>query len=164
MSQLVGEEADDLRRPQELVLEVDEALGAARSRARSSRGCGSRRRGTRVVHVLGDRPHDLHRVLAGGAAGRRAVQLLAGHLAPAQREVVVDVGDRGAAQARADVVPAEAPPGRVVARVEPVAGVVGHVDPADERELAVDDHASSRDGSGTDARADRSRSGSGSRG
>ena len=52
--------------------------------------------------------------------------------------MVVDVGDRGAAQARADVVPAEPAAGRMVAGVEPIAAVVGHVDAADERDLAVD--------------------------
>ena len=69
---------------------------------------------------------------------RRPVQLIAREFAPAQREVVVDVGDRGAAQARADVVPAEPAARRMVTGVEPIAAVVGHVDTADERDLAVD--------------------------
>ena len=139
VSQLVGEQAGDLRRPQELVLEVDEALGAG-DRANVALEDPVLAVRDRVVHAVGDRPHDLDRVLAGVGRGRRAVQRLPGQLAPAQREVIVDVGDRGAAQARPDVVPAEPAPRRVVARVEPVAGVVGHVDSADERELAVDDH------------------------
>jgi hypothetical protein len=65
---------------------------------------------------------------------------LARQLPPAEREVILDVGEGGAAQACADVMPAEPAPGRMVARVEPVAGVVGHVDAADERDFAVDDH------------------------
>ena len=79
-------------------------------------------------------------MLAGGRRWRRPLELLTGQLVPAQREVIVDVGHHRAAQARAHVVPAEPAPGGMVARVEPVAGVVGHVDAADERDLAVDDH------------------------
>ena len=67
-----------------------------------------------------------------------ALQALAGDRVPARGEVVVHVGHGGAAQPRADVVPAQAPAGGVVARVEAVAGVVGEVDAVDERQLAVD--------------------------
>ena len=73
-----------------------------------------------------------------GARRARALEALAGHLAPAPREVVVHVGHRGSAQPRADVVPAQAPPGLVRARVEAVAGVVGEVDAVDEGQLSVD--------------------------
>src|SRR5215475_12425138 len=43
-----------------------------------------------------------------------------------------------AAQPRADVVPPEAPPRRMVGGVEAIAAVVADVDAADERDLAVD--------------------------
>ena len=49
-----------------------------------------------------------------------------------------NVVDGGTLQARADVVPAEAPACRMIARVPAIAGHVGHVDPADEGKLAVD--------------------------
>jgi len=54
--------------------------------------------------------------------------------------MVVDIGDRRAVQACADVVPSEPASGGVIARVEAVAGEVGHIDPADEGNGAVDDH------------------------
>ena len=54
--------------------------------------------------------------------------------------MVGDVRDRRPAHARGRVVPAERAAIRVVARVEPVAAERGQVDPADERDLAVDDH------------------------
>ena len=44
----------------------------------------------------------------------------------------------GPREPRGDVVPAEPSAGLVGRDVEAVAGVVGQVDPADERELAVD--------------------------
>ena len=136
---LSASSSDDLRRPQELVLEVDEALRAA-ERAHVALEDPVLAVGDRVVHAVRDRPHDLDGVTAGGWGRGRPVELLAGQLPPAEREVILDVGERGSAQARADVVPAEPAPRRMVARVEPVAGVVGHVDAADERDFAVDDH------------------------
>ena len=51
-----------------------------------------------------------------------------------------DVGDDRAAQARAGVVPAEAPARGMRARVPAVAAEVGEVDAADEGDLVVDDH------------------------
>ena len=66
--------------------------------------------------------------------------MLAGDLAPSHREVIVDIEHRRAAQSRADVVPAQTPPGGMVAGVETVAAEVGDVDAADERDLAVHHH------------------------
>ena len=47
VAQLVGEHGRDLRRPEELVLEVDEPLGRPEARAGTTRGSGSRRAGRR---------------------------------------------------------------------------------------------------------------------
>ena len=71
---------------------------------------------------------------------RRAVERLAADRPPALSEVVVDVAHRGSPDSRADVVPAEAPAGRMVGGVVAVAGVVGDVEASDERDFAVDDH------------------------
>ena len=67
-----------------------------------------------------------------------ARQRLAGDRRPAQVEVLGDVRDDRAAQPGADVVPAQAPAGRVPARVPAVAAEVGEVDAADEGDLVVD--------------------------
>ena len=77
-------------------------------------------------------------MLAAGRGRRRRGHRLAGQLAPAQREVRGHVGDRGAAQPGADVVPAQPPPRRVIGGVVAVAAEVGHVDAAHERDPAVD--------------------------
>ena len=140
VAQLVREQVDDLGRPQELVLEVHEPLRTA-DRAHVALEDPEVPGGDGVVHALGDRPDDLDGVLAGrGRRVGRPLQRLAGQLAPAQREVIVHVGDRRPAQAGADVVPAEAPARWMVARVEAIARVIGHVDATHERDLAVDDH------------------------
>ena len=73
-----------------------------------------------------------------GASGTASASCVDG--LPAQREVGGDVADDRAAQARARVVPADALAVRVLARVVAVAGQRGQVDPADERDLVVDDH------------------------
>ena len=71
-AELVREQPDDLRRPQELVLEVDESARAARSRGRSSRGSGTRRRGPRRTcrSRSSARPGPCARRAGAGAAGR----------------------------------------------------------------------------------------------
>ena len=94
--------------------------------------------GDAVVHALGDGADHLDGVLARGGRRRPAGEVLAGQLLPAHREVIAHVGHRRAAQPRADVVPAEPAQGLVAARVVAVSAEVGHVDPADERDLAVD--------------------------
>ena len=94
--------------------------------------------GHAVVHVLGDGAHDLHGDLAGRLRRRRRLERLVGQLAPAQTEMVVDVGDDRPLEPGGDVMPAEPPLGLVRRGVVAVAGVVGEVDPADERDLAVD--------------------------
>ncbi len=71
---------------------------------------------------------------------RRPVELLAGQLPPAEREVILDVREGGTAQPRGDVVPAQAGAGPDGRCVVPVAGLVGHVDAADKGDFAVDDH------------------------
>ena len=56
--------------------------------------------GQRVVDPLGHGPQDLHRDAAGDRLGRRdRGEALLGDLVPPRPEVLVDVGDRGAAQA-----------------------------------------------------------------
>src|ERR1700761_4600855 len=70
----------------------------------------------------------------------RRRQVLSGDLAPAHREVIVDVEHGRAANTRADVVPAQLAPCGMVAGVEAVAAEVGDVDAADERDLAVHHH------------------------
>ena len=51
-----------------------------------------------------------------------------------------DVGHGRPAQAGGDIVPAELTASMVLLGVETVASGVGHIDPADERQLTVDDH------------------------
>jgi hypothetical protein len=53
--------------------------------------------------------------------------------------VLGDVADGRAPRLCGDVVPAQAPADGMGAGIEAVAGEVGHVDAADERELVVDD-------------------------
>jgi hypothetical protein len=53
--------------------------------------------------------------------------------------VLGDVRHDGPLEPYCRVVPAEAAAARVLARIEPVARQVGQVDPADERDLVVDD-------------------------
>jgi hypothetical protein len=136
-AQLVGQDRDDLRRPQELVLQVDEA---ARGAQRADVALEDAKVAARdaVVHVLGHRTHDLHRAIAGRGWRRRLLDVLVAVLPPAQREVVVHILDRRAGDARGHVVPAQPPPGRMRIPVVAIAAEVGHVDPTHERELAVD--------------------------
>ncbi len=138
-AELVGQQVDDLRCPQKLVLQVDEALGAA-DRAHIALEDAELTYRDGLVHVLGDGPHDLDRGMAGSGGRRRSLEPLAAELTPPQREVVVYVEDGGTSNPGAHVVPAEPPASGVVAGVEPITPIVGHVDPADERDLAVDDH------------------------
>ena len=76
--------------------------------------------------------------VAGGRRRGWSARPLARQLQPAKREVVGHVRHRRTAKARGDVVPAEPPARAVLLGVEPIAGVVGQIDAADERELAVD--------------------------
>ena len=57
---------------------------------------------------------------------------------PAHPEVLGDILDGRAFDPRARVVPADLRARRMVIRVEPVAGLGGQVDPADERDAVVD--------------------------
>ena len=138
---LSTQDADDLRRPQELVLEVDEPLAPSAARARRPRGSGSRR----------------------AAGSRRPSRAPCGRPAPSSSRPAPAAATTG------DVLPGRPPssgrrsarrrrrrPGRAgtsttschprpprtwCARgVEAVARQRREVDPADERDLAVDDH------------------------
>ena len=73
----------------------------------------------------------------GGRCG--SGQSLAGDLAPAQDEVPRHVGDGRSSDDGRDVVPAEAPARGMTRPVEPVAGEIGEIDAAHERQLVVDD-------------------------
>ena len=97
-AKLGGEDLDDLRRPQELALQVDElARRAQRARVGLEDAEVAAREG--VVDLLGHGAHDLQlarrRRRAGAGVGLDA---LAGRLAPARGEVRGDVGDGGAAR------------------------------------------------------------------
>ena len=135
--ELVGEDRDDLRRPQELVLDVDQPLrGAQRPNValedrKSPRGKWSYMPSATVRTTCTVRSPAGSGV--GGGLERSPVS-------SCQRSTnwSVDVGDRGPLESGADVVPAEPAPGIVCAGVEAIAAVVGQVDPADERDPAVD--------------------------
>jgi hypothetical protein len=88
--------------------------------------------------VLGNSPHDLQLDVA--CFGRRTgrIKPLATDLVPAHPEILGDVRDRRPANPRRRVVPADLVPPTVLARIEAIAGLVGEVDPADERDLVVD--------------------------
>ena len=118
-AELVGQQVDDLRCPQKLVLQVDEALGAA-DRAHIALEDAELTYRDGLVHVLGDGPHDLDRGMAGSGGRRRSLEPLAAELTPPQREVVVYVEDGGTSNPGAHVVPAEPPASGVVAGVEPI--------------------------------------------
>ena len=68
------------------------------------------------------------------------MQSLARHLRPAHREVRRDVAHRRSAENAGHVMPAQAAASRVPRLIEAVAGEIGQVDPADERDLVIDDH------------------------
>ena len=137
--ELVREEADDLRRPEELVLDVDEPLSAAdRAAVRLEHGEVAARQ-VPVVDALRDRAHELHVVRAGGVLHDGCGKLLAGRAVPAQAEVLGDVGDDRTLQARREVVPADPAARLVLGAVPRVAAVEGQVDAADEADAVVDD-------------------------
>ncbi len=137
VAQFVGDHRHKLRGPEELIFDVDQLLRGA-ERAHVALEDPKFTCGDRVVHVLLDRAQDLH---GRGARRGRRHQLrkqLAGQLVPANAEVLADVGDGRSAQTRRDVVPADPPSRLMLLGVVTVAGRVGEVNPADERELAVD--------------------------
>ena len=134
------EDVDDLGRPQELVLEVDQVLGAAQ---RAGVGLEDRElaAGEHAVGALGDGADELHGRVALRRHGLGELERLAADGLPAQREVGGDVARRSGLGAGSTRRASRSPLlVRVLVGVVAVAGERGQVDPADERELVVDDH------------------------
>ena len=139
IAQRLLQHGDDLRRPEELVLEVDEPSRRSESaKVRlENRELAARQA---CVDRLRHRAHDLHFDIARRRRNGLGRQLLSGHLPPAKPEMRGDLRHGGTAQTGGGVVPAERAACRMLGRVEPVAGHRGEVDAADEGGLAVDDH------------------------
>src|SRR4029077_5810771 len=119
-SELLDQDGGDLRRPQELVYEIDQprrSLDGAHVGLENAEIAAR----DRPVDALRDRPDDLHIELTGRvcSCGRR--KLAAGPLTPTHAEVLGDVGDRGALDPSADVVPADSRPCNVLTRVVTIA-------------------------------------------
>ena len=136
--QLRREDVDDLRRPQELVLQVDEPLRRAEGVQ-----VGAERPevavGGEAVDALGDRPDQPGRDRAHRLRHRGRRQPLPRHLAPALPKMRHDVGHHRPRRAHRGVVPAVGVAGRVTRRVPAVGAQRGQVKAADERDLVVDD-------------------------
>jgi hypothetical protein len=137
-AELVCEDVHDLRRPQKLVLQIDQVPGGAQ-RAQvllDDAEVASRRE---LVELLGDGAHDLQLHIAGAHhAGWLRFQALAGDRLPALGDVAADVGHRRPAQPRGDVVPAHPPAPRMLGRVITITAKIRQIDAADKRELVVD--------------------------
>ena len=137
--ELVFEDLRDLARPEELVLKVDELPSRVeRARVRLEDPKLAARNGG--VDPLRNRPHELQNGVARRRLCARRRQRLAGDLVPAQTEVLGDVRDDRTAKEQRGVVPADGAARDVLVRVPAVAGVVGEIDAADERDAIVDDH------------------------
>ena len=105
-SQLLYQDVDHFRRPQELVLQVDERLGATQSIEILLQNGEVATRGE-AVSALWNGARQLHGSLAGRGRGHDGSQFFARHLLPALREVAGDVRDDRAAQFSGRVVPAQ---------------------------------------------------------
>ena len=141
VAQLGLEDVDDLRRPQELVLEVDQPL-----RRCAARGCRSRASRTRRAAARGRRPR--------ARCGRTAtvVSPAGGERPPAARSASPAVASQRSAKCAATsrtIGPRSRATRRasrslvlvrVLVGVVAVAGQRRQVDAADERDLVVDDH------------------------
>ena len=92
----------------------------------------------RVVDPLRHRAHDLQLDLTGRRRSRGRREPLAGHLLPAEPEVLCHVRDGRPLDANGRVVPAEPAACRMSAGVEAVARLRREVDPADEGDAVVD--------------------------
>src|SRR5436190_3107040 len=138
VSQLLCQYRDKLRRPEELALEIDEALCRAQGTdvALEEPEVAAGHAG---VDVVRDRAHDLNRRRA-DLRRRRRLEQLAGRLLPAEREVRGDVRRRRAFDPCRCVMPADSSGRQVCRRVEAVAAEVRQVEPADERDPPVEDH------------------------
>ena len=135
------EDVDDLRRPQELVLEVDQVPGAAQ---RADVGLEHRELAARqhAVGALGHGADELHGRVAGGRRCPRAARS-AWPAVASQRRAKCAATSRtiGPRRQAGRVVPADLVRlVRVLVGVVAVAGQRGQVDAADERQLVVDDH------------------------
>jgi hypothetical protein len=119
---LLSQQAGDLRRPEELVLEVDEPLRIA-DRRRVGLQDAEVAAGNGGIDVLRHGPHDLQLDLSCRLRRRGRRKLHAVHLVPAHAEVLGDVGDSRALDASSGVVPTDRAAGRMLGRVEPIAGL-----------------------------------------
>src|SRR5437762_4506570 len=90
-AKLLGEELDQLGGPEKLALDVDQSLRGAEG-AHIGLENAELPAGPRVVDVLGNRANDLELVLPGRRGGSPGLQALPGYLAPAQAEVLSEVG------------------------------------------------------------------------
>ena len=138
IEKLLAEHTRDLGRPQELVLDIDEALGLLEgAHVRLEDPEVTARQG--VVDLLRDRADDLQLDVTGCLAGRDRWKHLPGDLVPPHPEVLGNVADRRPFDPGRRVVPPHRGAGRMLAQVVPVAGLVREVDPADEGDPVVDD-------------------------
>src|SRR5947207_2810475 len=137
-AQLLGQDLDELRRPEELALQVDEPLGRP-ERANVTLEDAEAASASALVDVLRDGRDELELVLACRRLGGRRGELPSRHLAPAESEVLGDVGDHPPADESGGVVPAERRPPIVRARVVAVAAVARQVDAAHARDAVVHD-------------------------
>src|SRR5436190_3850250 len=135
-AQLLGQDLDELRRPEKLALQVDEPLGRPQ-RADVALEDAEATAAPALVDVLRDGRHELELVLAGRRLGDRRGQLLSRCFMPAEPEVLGDIGDHRSADDSGGVVPAERRPPLVRARVVAVAAVARQIDAAHARKTVV---------------------------
>ena len=137
MGEFVAERGGDFGRPEELVFEVDEPLRGSKGAEVGLEDAELAAR-TRAVDPLGDGADDLKVDLSGLLGRCDRVERLAGDFVPAHLEVFGDVGDGGAEDSGAGVVPAHLGAGRVLVGVVAVAGFRGEIDTADKGDAVVD--------------------------
>ena len=135
--ELVRKHRHDLRRPEELILEVDEPLGRAQGAdvRLEDRVVAAAHR---AVCAGGERSHDLRVRIATAIGNSRTRKELASRSVPAQPEVLRDVRYRWAFDPHRCVVPADPAASDVVRCIPWIATVERQVDSPDERDLAVD--------------------------
>src|SRR5664279_1896081 len=137
MLDLVNEHVDHLRRPKELVLEVDEVLGRAQgSQVGIQDGELSARR--EAIGALRHGADDLYLHVAVDYRLDRFGQCLPGNLAPPVCEMPFDVNNRRPTQAHSSVVPSQRFAGVVVGVVIPVTLQCREIDASHEGKRAVD--------------------------
>ena len=138
-AQLLGEHDRELRRPEELALDVHEPFGRPQ-RAEVALEYRPLAVPAGFVQPLGNRPHEL-RLAAARDGGRMPGLGSPFPVTPSQRmrKCSATSATIGSFEPHRGVMPAEPVAPWVIARVEPVAPQGREVDPAHERGLVVDD-------------------------